>query len=552
MQEKRTRLAELTEYFDENRIPSLLRTSVKDAYKYYLDRRPSVAEDGFLHTLPEQIRLDIIRQRYRVEIRKIHLFRTSSLPFVADLLEHSRPYHAHSGELLHDWGDVAEDISFIIHGRVRLYARDAADAVVVGYADEGHLVGDFEFYNHGTRMARAEAMTGSSLLSIDFRVLRDAIEAHPSAGARFVAALRARYASYTELVDARAHNKLAADMQELFGHGDVSAAAALSSAKDADADHHRLLKLHVTLKEDGFAGAELGTEEGSTKGSTHPTRTASVRRSVTAEAVDAAKMVWVDGVRKLPSELHAVELAVGDAEIFAVVTRKNGAYVTEEEPAVACRALYVLHPNDPIKVSWDVVVGVLICYTVASVPLQLAFADSSAGAQLATMDTFDYVIDGFFAGDVVLSFFTAYYDEARDVYVAVHKLIARRYLRTWFVIDVVSTIPFGLVLLSAVGMHQPALGATQIIKLFRLVRLAQLTKTLDLHRLQTFFEVHTGVHPAVLEVRGVRGVRRSGHDVYRARKACTPLPFPPPPPSSTPSRRSSSTFHHHPRPLSCC
>jgi hypothetical protein len=155
-----------------------------------------------------------------------------------------------------------------------------------------------------------------------------------------------------------------------------------------------------------------------------------VRRSVTAEAVDAAKMVWVDGVRKLPSELHAVELAVGDAEIFAVVTRKNGAYVTEEEPAVACRALYVLHPNDPIKVSWDVVVGVLICYTVASVPLQLAFADSSAGAQLATMDTFDYVIDGFFAGDVVLSFFTAYYDEARDVYVAVHKLIARRYLRT--------------------------------------------------------------------------------------------------------------------------
>ncbi|KAH9331651.1 hypothetical protein KI387_003759, partial [Taxus chinensis] len=48
----------------------------------------------------------------------------------------------------------------------------------------------------------------------------------------------------------------------------------------------------------------------------------------------------------------------------------------------------------------------------------------------------------FFAIDIVVTFFVAYIDEKSQLIVDNHKHIALRYISTWFIFDISSTIPF--------------------------------------------------------------------------------------------------------------
>lgn len=53
----------------------------------------------------------------------------------------------------------------------------------------------------------------------------------------------------------------------------------------------------------------------------------------------------------------------------------------------------------------------------------------------------DNVVNGFFAVDIVLTFFVAYLDKTTYLLVDEPKKIALKYARTWLIFDVISTIP---------------------------------------------------------------------------------------------------------------
>jgi hypothetical protein len=55
-----------------------------------------------------------------------------------------------------------------------------------------------------------------------------------------------------------------------------------------------------------------------------------------------------------------------------------------------------------------------------------------------------------FGIDVLISFFSAYYDDD-NILVTNNKYIAMQYLKGWFIIDVVSLIPFNNILPSSSG-----------------------------------------------------------------------------------------------------
>ena len=71
----------------------------------------------------------------------------------------------------------------------------------------------------------------------------------------------------------------------------------------------------------------------------------------------------------------------------------------------------------------------------------------------------DLVVDGFFCIDLVLNFFTGQetYDPQTDILIPfselTHGQVVRRYLRTWFVVDLVSCVPTGLVALALQGRN---------------------------------------------------------------------------------------------------
>ena len=59
------------------------------------------------------------------------------------------------------------------------------------------------------------------------------------------------------------------------------------------------------------------------------------------------------------------------------------------------------------------------------------------------MTVVDFLVDVFFFADIVLNFHTSYVGEDGEVITDL-KQIRRYYLKTWFVLDLVTSLPYGL------------------------------------------------------------------------------------------------------------
>lgn len=97
---------------------------------------------------------------------------------------------------------------------------------------------------------------------------------------------------------------------------------------------------------------------------------------------------------------------------------------------------YTINPNATYKLIWDAIVSIIVIYSIIMVPLQLSFSVAIEGG----FHVVDWIIDVLFMIDIIVNFFTAYNDNRGTVYN--NCMIVKHYLKTWFVIDLVSTIPF--------------------------------------------------------------------------------------------------------------
>jgi hypothetical protein len=74
-------------------------------------------------------------------------------------------------------------------------------------------------------------------------------------------------------------------------------------------------------------------------------------------------------------------------------------------------------------------------------PFNLAFTDYDLDSAWYYIDT---VIDFIFITDLFVNFFSAYYDEEGKL-VTNNKKIATKYLKGWFIIDLIASFPFNMV-----------------------------------------------------------------------------------------------------------
>ena len=108
-------------------------------------------------------------------------------------------------------------------------------------------------------------------------------------------------------------------------------------------------------------------------------------------------------------------------------------------------------------------------YSAATVPLDICFQyTKSLGAIII-----DVFVDIFFVFDLVLNFRTAYirFDGSYEIDPAA---VRKRYLRSWFAVDLVASIPFDRLALTS------QVGVLALAKLPRLLRLSRLLKKLDM------------------------------------------------------------------------
>merc|ERR1719502_572426 len=126
---------------------------------------------------------------------------------------------------------------------------------------------------------------------------------------------------------------------------------------------------------------------------------------------------------------------------------------------------HMVHPETMRKIQWDLIVGVMIVWSVVVVPMRIAFNVEPRGGMLVL----DILIDVCFGIDLFMSFRTAFFTSHRELIYDSWR-VTKNYLQGWFTIDFVTTFPIDRV--AAAFVSNPA--QLRSIKMLRVLRLARL------------------------------------------------------------------------------
>lgn len=137
----------------------------------------------------------------------------------------------------------------------------------------------------------------------------------------------------------------------------------------------------------------------------------------------------------------------------------------------------ILNPEDFKRLSWDALILVLLGYTMVITPLRLGF-DLPTDAE-SNLSYVSIVIDLIFIMDVVINFFTTYPHPQTGIPVKDRYKIAKRYLFSWFFLDLVSSIPFDLF---TQDVNSDITNTAKTFKTGKLLRLFKLSKMIRIIR----------------------------------------------------------------------
>ncbi|MBN3312825.1 KCNH1 protein, partial [Atractosteus spatula] len=93
------------------------------------------------------------------------------------------------------------------------------------------------------------------------------------------------------------------------------------------------------------------------------------------------------------------------------------------------------------KTTWDWVILILTFYTAIMVPYNVSFKTKQNNVTWLVVDS---IVDVIFLVDIVLNFHTTFVGPAGEV-ISDPKLIRMNYLKTWFVIDLLSCLPYDVI-----------------------------------------------------------------------------------------------------------
>ena len=142
------------------------------------------------------------------------------------------------------------------------------------------------------------------------------------------------------------------------------------------------------------------------------------------------------------------------------------------------RPWFMLSPHDNLRVSWDTVTAILLVYVAIIEPLRMGFQISPpAGSFIYAMDL---ICDGFFVADFFLNFRTGYVRHDTGTLDMNPRRSAMVYLRSWALLDFVSSIPPILELLLGTAMN--ALRSAKILKLGRVAKLGKMFRLVKFMR----------------------------------------------------------------------
>ncbi len=142
----------------------------------------------------------------------------------------------------------------------------------------------------------------------------------------------------------------------------------------------------------------------------------------------------------------------------------------------------MIRPGQPLKLVWDVAIFILTVFTAFAIPLEVIFGSGLDPLSLALEIAFAAV----FSIDILLRFRTGFYEDGKLILNP--RIIAKRYLKTTFVVDLFAATPWTLLAFVLSGPPQmlpnglPNLWSWHILdvlSLLRLIRIIDFTRRLE-------------------------------------------------------------------------
>lgn len=147
---------------------------------------------------------------------------------------------------------------------------------------------------------------------------------------------------------------------------------------------------------------------------------------------------------------------------------------------------WVIHPCSSFRFYWDLCMLLLLVANLIILPVAISFFNDDLSMRWIA---FNCLSDTIFLIDIVVNFRTGIMqqDNAEQV-ILDPKLIARHYLRTWFFLDLISSIPLDYIFLifnqfQDFGESFQILHAGRALRILRLAKLLSLVRLLRLSRL---------------------------------------------------------------------
>ncbi|KAG6590927.1 putative potassium/sodium hyperpolarization-activated cyclic nucleotide-gated channel [Phytophthora cinnamomi] len=160
--------------------------------------------------------------------------------------------------------------------------------------------------------------------------------------------------------------------------------------------------------------------------------------------------------------------------IRAAPSRRNVALHTERtirgKEDLARPTTRMIDPLGRFRLLWDLLSISFIFYNAIVLPFKASFDVNAAD------NPFDTFLDVFFLVDIILTFNTAIEKDGSIRYN--RRLVAERYLRSWFVIDLIAALPYGYIFTENGNYSARLRKSIKLLRLIRLLRLLRISRIL--------------------------------------------------------------------------
>jgi len=134
----KSKLDELKAYLNEREVPKNLAGEIKTAFKYYMSKKSVFPERDLVMDLPQSLRSELVSAAYAVDIEKVTYLKGEDEGYISHLMLCMKPFTNPQGDILLEYGDVADEVVFLMRGLVHLTTFNArGEEVLVGMVGEG-------------------------------------------------------------------------------------------------------------------------------------------------------------------------------------------------------------------------------------------------------------------------------------------------------------------------------------------------------------------------------------------------------------------------------